>query len=221
MGFIYMLTSPYGKSYIGQTIRPIEERLKEHQLPGSRCVAIYKAICFHGWENFEKHWYEVPNEDLNDHEELMVEVFETLAPNGYNLKEGGGSRGKMCDEVKQKISIANLGRVLSKENRKNMSIAQKGKNKTDEHKQKISASNIGKTRTDEARQKMRDAKKSKKESFFKKVYQYNLDGTFIQSFASSGDAAQSFNKNSGVAICKCANDKLKTAYGFKWSYTKL
>lgn len=31
MGFLYMLTSPSGKSYIGQTIRPIEERLKEHK----------------------------------------------------------------------------------------------------------------------------------------------------------------------------------------------
>ena len=37
MGFIYMLTSPSGKSYIGQTIRPIGKRLTEHQLQSSKC----------------------------------------------------------------------------------------------------------------------------------------------------------------------------------------
>ena len=31
MGYIYMLTSPSGKSYIGQAYRPIEKRLEEHR----------------------------------------------------------------------------------------------------------------------------------------------------------------------------------------------
>lgn len=108
MGFIYMLTSPSGKSYIGQTIRPIEERLRQHQFPSSKCVAILRAIQKYGWDNFEKHWYEVPDEYLNDHEELMVEVLGTLSPDGYNLKEGGGN-GKPSEEVRKKISEAQKG----------------------------------------------------------------------------------------------------------------
>ena len=86
MGFIYMLTSPSGKSYIGQTIRPIEERLKQHKLPSNKCFALANAIQKYGWENFEKHWYEVPDEELNEHEELMIEALGTLSPSGYNLK---------------------------------------------------------------------------------------------------------------------------------------
>ena len=39
MGFIYILTSPSGKSYIGQTNRPIEERFKEHQKSNSNSFA--------------------------------------------------------------------------------------------------------------------------------------------------------------------------------------
>lgn len=53
MGWIYMITSPSGKSYIGQTIRPIQTRLKEHRTgKSSDCVAIYNAIQKYGWENF-------------------------------------------------------------------------------------------------------------------------------------------------------------------------
>ena len=81
MGYIYILTSPLGKSYIGQTIRPIEKRLEEHQ-QSNGCVAIHNAIKKYGWENFEKDWYYCPDEDLNNHEELMIEVLGTLAPEG-------------------------------------------------------------------------------------------------------------------------------------------
>ena len=46
MGFIYKLTlkKESRKAYIGQTIRDIEERLKEHQQPYSGCKAISAAI---------------------------------------------------------------------------------------------------------------------------------------------------------------------------------
>ena len=68
-----MLTSPCGKTYIGQTVRPIEKRLEEHETGrSSGCRAIYNAIQKYGWENFGKDWYYCPDEDLNKHEELMI-----------------------------------------------------------------------------------------------------------------------------------------------------
>ncbi|AGE49342.1 GIY-YIG catalytic domain-containing endonuclease [Acanthocystis turfacea Chlorella virus Br0604L] len=102
MGFIYFLTSPSGKMYIGQTTREIEQRFKDHQKPSSSCVLISRAIRKYGWDAFKKHWYEVPNEDLNDHEEAMVEVLETLSLAGYNLKEGGRANCKYSDDSKKK-----------------------------------------------------------------------------------------------------------------------
>ena len=91
-----------GKIYIGQTIRSIEERFKEHQKESNGCVAIRNAIQYHGWCNFEKDLYECPDEDLNFDEELLIREMGTLSPHGYNLMEGGGACGKRSEETKQK-----------------------------------------------------------------------------------------------------------------------
>ena len=186
-----MLTSPKGKSYIGQTTRPIEKRLEEHQKGKKGCVAIYNAIKYHGWENFEKDWYECPDEDLNKHEELVVEVFGTLSPNGYNLKEGGGN-GKPSDESKQKQSEAMTGE----------------KNPM-----------WGQQTSEETKQKQSESKLGENNRTSKRVYQYDLDGTFINSFGSCREAARELKKGDGSAIRGCARGELKTAYKFKWSYT--
>lgn len=245
-----MLTSPSGKSYVGQTIRPIEERFKEHQRSGE-CVAIYNAIKFHGWEKFDKDWYECPDNDLNKHEELMIEVIGTLSPGGYNLKEGGGSNGKMSEETKKKMSKAQqgennsfYGKAHTHETRKNMSESRRGENHhnygkslaentkqkiseshlgkthTEETKQKLREENIGKTHTVETKQKMKEAQLGEKHHRSKKVYQYDLDGNFSRSFSSGGEAARYLGKKDGSKISSCARGCQETAYGFKWSHTK-
>jgi group I intron endonuclease len=229
MGYIYMLTSPSGKSYIGQTIRPIEKRLEEHQQKSSRCVLIYKAIQKYGWDKIVKEWYECPDDDLNKHEELMVEVLGTLTPDGYNLREGGGSRGKHSEESKQKNREAHVGKTTSDETKQKQREASLGKTHSDETKQKQRESKIGKPRSEETKQKMRKPKSEEhniknreahlgeKNSNSKTVYQFNLDGTFIRSFGSGGEAGRHLKKY-GANISACAHGDSKTAYGFRWSY---
>jgi group I intron endonuclease len=104
MGYIYMIRNKTnGKTYVGQTIRPIKERLSEHETGKSKsCRAIYNAIKFHGWGNFETDYYECPDEDLNFDEELLVNEMGTLSPDGYNLREGGGNNGKPSEDTKKK-----------------------------------------------------------------------------------------------------------------------
>ncbi|AGE56219.1 GIY-YIG catalytic domain-containing endonuclease [Paramecium bursaria Chlorella virus NE-JV-1] len=351
MGYIYFITSKSGKMYIGQTIRIIEKRFHEHQSPDSECVAISNAIKKYGWENMKTRWYEVPDEYLNDYEELMILAYGSLSPGGYNLREGGGSRGKhseesrqkmrdakigennhnygkprseetkkkmseshtgktVTEETRQKIREANTGRIITEETRqkfreansgennpfygkmhteeskKKISVALRGenhprygKNLSDDHKRKIGEANAGKNRTEETkqkireantdriiteetRQKLREANSGENNPFYGKthteetkrkireantgkiasdetkkklseankgannvrsikVYQYDLDGTFIDSFASSGEAARRLHKTSGSLICQCARGKYDTAYGFKWTREKL
>jgi len=273
-----------GKIYIGQTFRHIEKRLEEHQTgKSSGCVAIYNAIKFHGWENFEKDWYECPDEDLNFDEELLVREMGTLSPDGYNLKEGGGG-GKMSMESKQKMSESRLGeknhmygkthggdtrgkiseslrggkhpmygKTHGEETRQKMSEAQRGeksymygKKHADETKRKMSESHVGKKLSEETKQKLSEAHRGDKGHWYgktfseetkrkmsearigdknsnsKRVYQYALDGTFIDSFGSCGEAARHLKRRGdGTFIGMCALGKKNTAYGFKWSYVKI
>jgi group I intron endonuclease len=214
MGYIYIITSPNGKSYIGQTTRPIEKRLEEHRTGKSKgCRGVYNAIKFHGWENFVIDWYYCPDEELNNHEELMVEVLGTLSPNGYNLIGGGGNNGKRSEETKQKNREALLGKPKSKE-----------------HTQKNRESHLGIKQSEETRQKKREAFSGKNNPMYgrkrednpwsKIVYQYDLDGIFINSFPSSGKAGDCFKTDaSHIRECARGSRKRKTAHNFKWSYT--
>ncbi|AGE58480.1 GIY-YIG catalytic domain-containing endonuclease [Paramecium bursaria Chlorella virus NY2B] len=109
MGFIYILISPSRKKYVGQTSRSITQRLKDHQYPNN-CVFLYKAIQKYSLENFDVHYFEwVDDWDLDYIEMVMIEELGTLAPDGYNLKNGGGSYGKMSEVTRKKISDAQRG----------------------------------------------------------------------------------------------------------------
>jgi group I intron endonuclease len=224
-----MLTSPSGKSYIGQTIGSFEKRFRAHQWSSSKCMAIYNAIQKYGWENFEKDWYECPDEDLNFDEELLIREMKTLAPNGYNLKEGGAN-GKPSEETKRKMKEAQLGdkshfygKKHTKESKEKMSEEKRGdKNhmfgKTGERHPRFR-----KKSTEKTKEKLSEAKKGDNNPTSKKVYQYTLDGTYIRSFSSGGEAGRYLNKKKDSKISACArgDHQRKSAHGFKWSYTKI
>lgn len=54
----------------------------------------------------------------------------------------------------------------------------------------------------------------------KKVYQYDLDGTFIQEHESASSAERSLNR-SNTKVSQCAMGKRKSAYDYLWSYNKV
>jgi len=168
MGYIYILTSPIGKSYIGQTILPIETRFKRHRRESSKCVAIAAAIRKYGWENFEIDWYECPDDDLNFDEDLLVREMGTLAPEGYNLKEGGGNNVKYSETTKQKMSEAHRGvkhRMFGKkhtaETRQKMSESQSGRTVSVETREKMRVSHVGKPLSEEHKQKLSESQRGR------------------------------------------------------------
>jgi len=168
----------------------------------------------------KKEWIEVPDDELNFYEEMLVALLGTLVPEGYNLKEGG-SNGKPSKKTKQRMSKAQSGKIKSDVHKKKLSITLTGRTHTEETRKKLSEVQSGKTHTDETKKKISNAQLGDKNHNSKKVYQYDLDGTFVQSFESNEDAARSLNKKYGSLICRCARGTCKTAYGFKWSYTEL
>jgi group I intron endonuclease len=112
---IYKYTGPSGKSYIGQTKNHIR-RISEHTSKRNRCRVFHAAIKKYGWDNFT---CEILAENLtletaNKLEESYITEHQTIAPNGYNLREGGNNH-LVSDDVKAYLKkIRNTPEYISK-----------------------------------------------------------------------------------------------------------
>jgi group I intron endonuclease len=127
---IYKITNKNnGMCYIGQTIRSLSERWKNHRTLKSGCIRLNNAIRKYGKDSFSVEEIASYNtqEDLNDAEEYYIDFHNCLAPNGYNLKTGG-SKGKMSEESKIKMSNSHIGQIPSAETLKKRSESMIGKN---------------------------------------------------------------------------------------------
>lgn len=119
MGIIYKLTAPNGKAYIGQSIKNNYDRVNQHKYRchyniNNGCSKLYEAINQFGFESFHIEIVaSVANKDLDDTEQLMIQRYNTVYPNGFNLTSGGKST-KYCDESRQKMSTKH--KDLYKEN---------------------------------------------------------------------------------------------------------
>lgn len=112
------------KKYIGQTIlNPPSRRWKYHLASAKRKsrkndMLITRAMRKHGVENFTIEYFplkgEQTQERLNRAEVRAIKKYNSMHPNGYNVKEGG-SNGKPSESTRKKLSIALLGVPHSEE----------------------------------------------------------------------------------------------------------
>src|SRR5665213_2267447 len=123
-GIIYLVTNTVnGKQYVGQTVQLLKERLASHLLDANRGSAylLHRAIRKYGYSSFTVEEIDVAQsrKELNAKETFNVLLYNTLAPNGYNLTLGGaGISGlKHSIETKRKMSEAQRGQWLSDEHR--------------------------------------------------------------------------------------------------------
>ena len=83
---IYKITNTVNnKAYIGYSSN-VENRWQDHKT-GYGSKAVYDAIQKYGLDNFI---FEVIADDTVDNEDKYIQEHNTMAPNGYNLVEGGG-----------------------------------------------------------------------------------------------------------------------------------
>jgi len=144
-GKIYLITCLINdKKYVGQTIGSVEKRWKKH-IKGNwdkniEFFPIQRSFKKHGIENFKIDILEENIEEqnkLDDAEIHYSEIYNSLVPNGYNLRVGN-ARGKVSDEIKEKISKANKGRPRTEIWLKRSSDSHMGNKHTEETKKKIS-----------------------------------------------------------------------------------
>lgn len=83
---------------------------------------------------------------LGELEILLIQQYETKAPLGYNMTDGGhGTQGRpQTAEAKRRISLAGKGRQVSEDTRARIRAAHLGKVLTTEHREKLAKSKIGK-----------------------------------------------------------------------------
>lgn len=128
---IYKITNKINnKIYIGQTIESLEKRWSRHNWKCTKsrnAMAITNAIIKYGKENFiiEQIDYANTIEELNNKEVYYIDYFNTMSPNGYNLKTGGDNK-RLSDETKKKISEGNKGKKRTEETKKKLSDSHKG-----------------------------------------------------------------------------------------------
>ena len=133
------------KSYIGKSVR-LTQRIREHFSGHRTSPVLRNAMKKHGAGAFNVEILEsdVPESILSKLEILHIRFFNSKAPNGYNLTDGGeGASGlRQSPETRQKISNAHKGKTLSQEHRQQ--ISECNKNRSLETRRKISEAHRGK-----------------------------------------------------------------------------
>ena len=97
MEYVYKITSPKGKSYIGRT-NDFNNRMAEHKHEAKqlrRDYPLYRAIQKYGWDNFKKEIIaEAESSKIESLELHYIKKYDTVK-NGYNATyntEGGGNQ---------------------------------------------------------------------------------------------------------------------------------
>lgn len=101
-GYIYKIENRINKKkYIGQTIRSVKTRFREHinakdELPIHRALRKYgkDKFSFTTVKEIEEESEEKLLDSLNDLETKYIKKYKSLVPNGYNILPGGNSFGK-------------------------------------------------------------------------------------------------------------------------------
>lgn len=103
-----------GKTYVGQTKRTLQQRLKAH-LYEARAkkynMYLHNAIRKHGQDKFQIHLIEEVGPDaVHERERFWIRELNTLQPQGYNEHEGGaGGCLNPSPELREKLRRAKLG----------------------------------------------------------------------------------------------------------------
>ena len=204
-GYIYKLTSPSGKCYIGQTIN-LKSRFNRYK--NKHCKNqkhLYNAICKYGFDKFKTSIIKTVDSDskeglqlvLNEWEIYYIELHQSFKPDkGYNISKGGSSRlgVKESQETIQKKRDA-----WTEEKRKEYSIRLSGSGNPCYGK-KLGRSHAAKY-----------------------IEQYDLDDNYIATFDSSRDASEKVvsldcKKIDSRNIRAVANGKRNNAGGYKWRW---
>lgn len=138
---LYKLNFKSGKSYIGQTLKTIEHRLRQHRNAARRGSPLW---VHRAWRDFGDPQvqtlgnYNSQNE-LNEAEIKAIVEHNTMTPNGYNISAGGDNAPSKNPIVAKKISNLAKGRKHSEDTKKKLSLLIKKRWNDPEYRKKVKA----------------------------------------------------------------------------------
>lgn len=179
--------------YIGKTINIKNERLNAHKQVWGKSIFLedIDEVPTNEWEFWESHY---------------ISLYKSW---GFILKNKNNGGGGCITHSVSEITRTKIGNIhrgkkkpFSREHKKNLSRALKGKKCPPSMGENISKSLKGREVT------WKTGKSSKP------IYQYNLEGGFIKKWDTATKAVTLY----GESIRNCALGKQKTSCGYKWSY---
>jgi len=217
-GYIYMITNPFGKIYIGST-HNIEKRWRHYKTLGcKRQTKLYNSLKKYGIEN---HVFEVIMQtnidEILKYETLIGWGFDVLDQHkGLNcvLPKLGEIHSCMGDESKLKVSKANKGKKRTIEFKERMKLITTGKKHSKESIEKRKQALIG-NKSKLGQKIPLDVVRKSSLGHMITITQYNLDGSFIKEWESATTASKYLNLNK-CSIRLCCRGILKTSGGFIW-----
>lgn len=228
MHVIYKITNKINnKIYIGQSIN-YEKRIKEHIYARKNekkhlNQIIDIAIKKYGKENFS---FEIidkseSNEETDFLERKYIKEYDCLVPKGYNLLKGGRKQQGSWNMKEIEIYDLNGNYIESCESASEYARINK---KYFDASIRDCCNGIVKRHYDKIfKWKNNDEKiipYIKPQSSRKKiVYQYDLQGNYVNEYESVTLASEKTNTRR-IGIINCANGKQKTANNFQWTYIK-
>jgi group I intron endonuclease len=166
IGYIYKITNPSGKVYVGQTTNLKVRQDKYKYLNCKSQFRLYRSLAKYGWPN---HVFEVLEEasveKLDDLEVLWIERLNCFK-SGLNCNLGGrGNKGYVIsEELRLKMRNHALGRKQSKETIEKRVSKLIGKKRSEEFKENARQRMLGKSLSEETKKKLSDLNKGKKMS---------------------------------------------------------
>lgn len=216
-GFIYRYISPNGKSYVGQTSTSLFQRSGKRGKQYRGCKIFYKAIIKYGFENFQVEIlgeYEVNRLDKKEKE--FIQKFNSLIPNGYNVKNGGQNTSRK----EKPIYAYNLNGTFYKkyfcqnDARKEFHINGSDITKCLDGKLKFVRGKIWRRDYTPSVEPVITGKNGAKP-----VLQIDQStNEIINIYDSASAAARALGLSRPTGISKCCRGQMRTSAGFKWQF---
>lgn len=209
------------KKYIGITSQRPENRWGKGN-GYYRNKHFYNSIQKYGWDNFD---HIIIAQELSKEEavkmekELILKYETTNRDKGYNIGLGGEGVESLSEETKEKIRQSHLGTKLSEETKRKISESRKGEKNwrygvklSEKHKEILLKANIGRKKTQAQIESIIESK-----GFI--TFQYDIQGSYLNSYRSTGEAGRMLNMcNSGIKAC--CEKRITSNNGFIFRYEK-